>query len=144
MYFQGSLLGYHVIRYIEKEISFKRGKGLKSRSILVCSETDDEDSEYKNVEKSPPRLFLFVKNNELEHACITADGCTIPCESGDDFNDALILLLATYYTFDLSYPRIYSQILGILQQYVLNDPYNLEKSTDYKHFVAQYGNQFEF
>ena len=78
----------------------------------------------------------------MEHVCIAGDGCTISCESLD-MCDIMITLLGTYYTFDLSYPRIFSQILGFLQLYVLNDPYDLEKSADYKHFVAQYENLFK-
>ena len=116
---------------------------MKSRPVILCRELNsDQDEDLNSAEKSPPHITATVEKKSLEHVCIIGDGCTIPCEVGDDICDAIILLLGTYYIFDLGYPRIYSQILGFLQQYVLNDPYYLEKSADYKHFVAQYGNLF--
>lgn len=116
---------------------------MKSKPLILWRELNsDQDKDLNSVEKSPPHIIVTVENNSLEHVYIIGDGCTIPCEVGDDVCDAIILLLGTYYIFDLAYPRIYSQMLGFLQQYVLNDPYNLEKSADYKHFVAQYGSLF--
>ena len=116
---------------------------MKSRPVILWRELNsDQDEDLNSAEKSPPHIIATVEKESLEHVYIIGDGCTIPCEVGDDICDAIILLLGTYYIFDLGYPRIYSQILGFLQQYVLNDPYYLEKSADYKHFVAQYGNLF--
>ena len=113
---------------------------MKSKTVILSDLNNDQD-DFKSAEKSAPHILVIVENNSLGQAYILGDGCTIKCETGD-FSDALILLLGTYYIFDLAYPRVYSQILGFLQQYVLKDPYNLEKSADYKHFASQYRSLF--
>ena len=122
--------------YIEENISFKKGKGVKSKAVIALRELSNDQDDFGSAKQSAPHILVIVENNSLHEAYILGDGCTIKCETGD-FSDALILLLGTY-IFDLAYPRDYSQILGFLQQHVLKDPYILEKSADYKHFVAQY------
>lgn len=98
---------------------------MKSRPLILWRELhSDQDEDLNSAEKSPPHIVVTVGNNSLEHVYIIGDGWTIPCGEGDDVCDAIILLLGTYYIFDLEYPRIYSQILGFLQHYVLNGPYN--------------------
>lgn len=68
---------------------------------------------------------------------IVGDNCKILCKSVETVH-IFITLLACYYCFDLSYPCIYSQLLGFLQQFVMYDPYSLGKSSDHKHLTAQY------
>jgi hypothetical protein len=34
-----------------------------------------------------------------------------------------MVLIAVYYIFDLAYPKMYSQLLGIGQKYILDEPY---------------------
>ncbi|KAK3889433.1 hypothetical protein Pcinc_003975 [Petrolisthes cinctipes] len=84
----------NVMKFIEKSIGYKKGKGVKSKTVLTVVETknlsDIDSKQYcSSPNESPPHLLLFM-------------------------------------------------LLGFLQQYVLKDPYNLEKSMDYKHFVAKY------
>ena len=46
-------------------------------------------------------------------------------------------LFSVYYVFDLKYPKVYSQVLGILQTYVLTSvPYPGKKSSKYVKFAT--------
>ena len=48
-----------------------------------------------------------------------------------------MILIATYYLFDLEYPKIYSQLLGTLQSQVVKSlPYEGKKSAKYSTFNA--------
>jgi len=47
---------------------------------------------------------------------------------GETFLDGLMMLIAVYYIFDLAYPKMYSQLLGICKEYLLNEPYTGGKS----------------
>jgi len=48
--------------------------------------------------------------------------------------DAAVLLMAVYYVFDLDYPEIYSQVLGMIQQWVIGDIYTQSKSSSWIKF----------
>jgi hypothetical protein len=41
---------------------------------------------------------------------------------------------AVYYVFDLDYPEIYSQVLGMIQQWVIGDIYTQSKSSSWIQF----------
>ena len=45
--------------------------------------------------------------------------------------DALLLLLVPYYVMDLDYPAVYGQLLGFLQQFIIEEPYTFFKGTNY-------------
>ena len=132
------------VRYIEKSVAFKKGKGVKSKSCITVAQYDVSDPEKKHLcsssELSPPRVVIFMDDNKYVDGFIVGDDCKISCKNIESAGEMFITLLACYYCFDLSYPRIYSQLLGFLQQFVLNDPYSLERSVDHKHFIAQYQN----
>ena len=72
-------------------------------------------------------VFLDTENNSLCNYIIGDDtkmfGQTI------NILDGIILLMASYYVFDLEYPIIYSQVLGIIQHWVLGDIFTQTKST---------------
>ena len=59
------------------------------------------------------------------------DKCTTDVGAKSTVN-ALLVLMAIYYVFNLEYPKIYFQVLGIVQTYVMKDtPYNGRKSAGY-------------
>jgi hypothetical protein len=41
--------------------------------------------------------------------------------------DSIILLIAIYYVFDLEYPTMYVQMVGIIQHWVVGDAYTEQK-----------------
>lgn len=134
-----------VMKFIEKSVAFKKGKGVKSKTCLTVADSNISDAEKNQLcssaELSPPCIVIFVDEGKCKDAYIVGDNCKISCKSVE-IVQIFITLLACYYCFDLSYPRIYSQLLGFLQQFVMHDPYSLEKSSDHKHFIAQYQDLF--
>lgn len=74
----------------------------------------------KSHEEVCPRLILFLKGmDQLEMTVIATNNCRIYCQTENVIN-SIMILLASYYVFNLDYPRKYSQCLGFLQQYVLD------------------------
>ena len=65
---------------------------------------------------TPPKLILFMKGDEVDMGVITVDECRIYCQS-QGVLDCVMLLLASYYVFDIHYPRKYSQTLALLCGY---------------------------
>lgn len=51
---------------------------------------------------------------------------------------SLILLMASYYAFDLEYPKIYSQALGFFQQFMIGDKFCGKMSSRYSQFTTKY------
>lgn len=100
--------------------------------------TEEEISEsLKSKPRHPPTLHIFRAARKVAGAGIAADTVKIICE-GDSFESHIVDLIAVYYVFQLSYPKIYSQLLGVLQTFVVKrHPYNGQMSSKYKAFVAK-------
>lgn len=97
----------------------------------------DFDKYTKSHEEEGPRLVLFLKGTEqLEMAVIVTDSCKIYCQA-KSILDSIIIVLASYYVFNLDYPRKYNQCLGFSQQCVLEDAFTGDKSSKYKHFLQK-------
>jgi len=130
-----------VIHFMESETGLRKGKGNMTMSILQVL-YDIADSDIDDLLKSPagqePQLRVFVQDGHFDFACIVLDSVSIEAQATDVIQ-ALLLLLATYFVFDLSYPRPYCQVLGFLQQYVLGQLYTGFKSSKYVHFCARLG-----
>ena len=122
---------------MEKETGYSNGKGEKTSSFISIFEDIDEkyfDKYTKSHEEEGPRLVMFLNGKEqLEMAVIVTDSCKIYCQA-KSILDSIIILLASYYVFNLDYPRKYYQCLGFLQQYVLWDVFTGDKSSKYKQF----------
>lgn len=69
--------------------------------------------------KSPPRLLVVRQQTHSLKGFILADSVYVTC-SGNDVFDCLLSLLAVYYAWDLSFPKMY-QVLAFLQHYMLGD-----------------------
>jgi hypothetical protein len=74
-----------------------------------------------------PRLVAFLENGELDEVCIIGDDSEIHSQAAT-LLDSITALFAVYNIFDLAYPRPYSQLLGLLQEYMMNEPYTGQKS----------------
>ena len=84
-----------------------------------------------------PRLVVLVEDDEVVECVVVGDNKYILCHS-TSITSSLLDLLIVYYVTDLSYPRQYSQLLGLLQQYVLKeDTSKLKTSTKYVKFMHQ-------
>jgi hypothetical protein len=64
----------------------------------------------------------LLYNRQLEKMAI---GCqeAILTEGVVTWQDAIIILVATYYILDLQYPKLYAPLLGLLQLKILGEPY---------------------
>lgn len=104
------------IKFIEKKTAFDKGKGKKSSPIIVQKQDvcdADVGKELDTPQRTAPHILVFVGDETLKGAFIVGDSVFIDCKS-NNMSVAVLTLLATYYVFDLEYPRIYSQVLGIL------------------------------
>ena len=81
---------------------------------LFLQDVPDEDikKEVQSQRKEPPKLVVFTDHHRLKSSFVVADGVTIMSKMGSTATDAILLLIAVYYLFDLEYPKTYSQLLG--------------------------------
>ena len=64
-------------------------------------------------------LYLSGDPQKYEETVVVCDEVQIYTQA-ETLLDGLMVLLAVYYVFDLAYPQMYSQLLGILQEYIIN------------------------
>jgi len=89
----------------------------ETRELMVMKGID---AKLNSEAKTPPRLLVTLNDdNSIARGYIIADGLSVIC-SGNDLMDLLVSLVAVYYAWDLSFPRVY-QILAFLQHYLLLD-----------------------
>ena len=67
-------------------------------------------------------LYLSGHTQKYEETVVVSDEVQMYTQA-ETLLDGLMVLLAVYYVFDLAYPKIYSQLLGILQEYIINEPF---------------------
>lgn len=61
-------------------------------------------------------------------------GRSINCNTAD-LSKAIVYLILSYYAFDVSYPRIYSNFLGFLKFFIVgDDSYSFECSQSFRVF----------
>lgn len=63
----------------------------------------------------------------MEDVVIVGDQVKVCCKT-DSVLEALLYVVLVYYVTDLDFPRQYSQLLGILQQYVIKENFNANVS----------------
>ena len=83
-----------------------------------------------------PKLFVSVEDRSVKSLTMVGDGLTMQLEHCE-VSRACVTLLASYYVFDIEYPRPYSQFLGFVQEAVLGVPYPGTKSAGYVDFKAK-------
>ena len=93
---------------------------------------------------------LATKEEEAPHIVIVGNtgtyivgGGVIIDPKSKDFGVAITILMAVYYVWDLEYPRMYSQALGILQTFLFQEPYMMETSKNYKFLMKKFRKVFE-
>lgn len=96
------------------------------------------ESETPSDKLSAPRLILFTSGQgDLEEAVIVSDGSKIFTRTNDIF-EAVMLLIGTYYVADFSYPKVYCNMLSILQQHVVGEAYVGDRSARCIVFVKKH------
>lgn len=93
----------------------------------------------KSIENSFPQLYIFSDGEELKKALVAGDK-TIINTGATDLSEAIIVLIATYYTFSLDYPPSFSQVLGMLQNFVVGESYEGTKSYKFATFMRKLTN----
>lgn len=68
-----------------------------------------------------PRILFVTGDKGIVNAYIFAEG--IKMEVPTDMKEALVMLLLSYYVWDLAYPKQY-QLLGFIQVYIIGDKQN--------------------
>lgn len=81
-----------------------------------------------------PFSITMIKVEEQRLTFLVGGSKSIKCHSVDAM-EAIVLLLATYYVFDLNYPAMYGQVLGFLQEKLLLQPYAFFKGTNFQKFT---------
>lgn len=102
---------------------------------LLQDVPDDEvEKELRCGKLAPPRLVIFKSEGCIKGQYVVADGTYINVNSCSE-KAGVLLLVAVYYILDLEYPRVYSQLLGILQTHLVDiQPYTGIKSVRYRKF----------
>jgi hypothetical protein len=77
-----------------------------------------------------------MSEQQLDLAKVVADGTTVETQASDVMQ-AVTVLLGCYYVFHLTCPKVYSQVLAFLQQYVLKQMYTGKKSAKYLLYVHE-------
>ncbi|KAL5018981.1 hypothetical protein ScPMuIL_004703 [Solemya velum] len=126
-----------IIQFVEEQTRIDRGRGKKTESVIQVKEDvpDDEvEKELRCGKLAPPRLVIFKSEGCIKGQYVVADGTYINVNSCSE-KAVVLLLVAVYYILDLEYPRVYSQLLGILQTHLVDiQPYTGIKSVRYRKF----------
>ena len=129
-----------ILNFLTSQIGMKAGKGGPGSKAPYRIWHDipegKVDQKLTSSALDSPFLVLFFKNDTFELGAITVDTKVIYCQA-NSILDALLLLLASYYVFDLHYPRPYSQALGFLQQEGLKKQFVEKKSSGFAHLLAK-------
>lgn len=104
--------------------------------VILLKDLPDEDIQksLKTKTLQPPKLVVFKSEGKIKGQYIVSDNTYIEC-CATSANASILELMAAYYVFDMEYPRMYSQLLGILQTYLLRlQPYTGVRSVRFKKF----------
>ncbi|KAK6175935.1 hypothetical protein SNE40_014309 [Patella caerulea] len=126
------------VKYIEKHTQWHQGSKNKVNSIITVN-NDVLESDIAAVlnikELEAPRIHIFSTESELQGTFIAFDSVFPSIAKAGGVMAAVLKLLATYYMFDLAYPKPFSMVLGIMQTFVMEEPYKKETSKKYKTFI---------
>ncbi len=127
---QGDMKTATIIQGLEDMVAFKKGKGKHSHSMLTIKvDASDEEVEksQETLSGEVPRIIAFFNTEgDLESTVICGDNRSILVNG--DLYKAVLTLLASYYVFDIDYPRCFAMALGFFQQSVLQQPFTEVKN----------------
>ena len=76
----------------------------------------------------------------MEEAVVTADTARVITRANDIY-EAVLLLVASYYVADCSFPKVYVNILSILQQFIVGKAYTGKRSSNCIVFLKKYADK---
>jgi hypothetical protein len=78
-------------------------------------------------------MTLILRSSPAIPKYVVDDNCQIFGQTLSVL-DSIMLLIAIYYVFDLEYPTMYVQMVGIIQHWVVGDAYTEQKCTNFIKF----------
>jgi hypothetical protein len=78
-------------------------------------------------------MTLILRSSLVIPNYVAGDNCQMFGQTLSVLN-SIMLLIAIYYVFDLVYPTMYAQMLGIIQHWVVGDAYTEQKCTNFIKF----------
>ncbi|XP_014664720.1 PREDICTED: uncharacterized protein LOC106807031 [Priapulus caudatus] len=125
------------VRFLEQRTKFHQGgkSAAKTKSVIKVKEDvadDDIQRALATKECETPHIVAFLTGGELSGIYIVGDTVHIEINKAGDVMDALLKLIATYYVFDLDYPKEYAMMLAILQVFITDEPYKQTVTKGFK------------
>lgn len=103
---------------------------------------DEIDTELASEKGSAPRMVVFLgEHADFQEAVIIGDTIKVLTHA-KNIEYALLLLIGCYYVAGLEYPKIYSNFLGFVQQFVVGEAFVGDKSSNYTVFIKKYSQLF--
>lgn len=87
--------------------------------VIVNTEKDEDETEEKD---EFPRLVLTFAGSTFVSSKVLADKCTINTQA-NDVEFAAVVLIASYYVFNVEYPLVWQNFLGLLQHVIVQQNY---------------------
>ena len=78
-------------------------------------------------------MTLILRSSPAIPKYVVDDNCQIFGQTLSVL-DSIMLLIAIYYVFDLEYPTMYAQMVGIIQHWVVGDAYTEQKWSNFIEF----------
>lgn len=105
---------------------------------MLFQDVADEaiDEALRTVEAEPLHLTVLVTGVDVTGVFIVGDSAVIKLSS-NDIMSAVLLLLISYYIFDVNYPRTYANFFSVLQTLAFGEPYLKETSKKCKFFTKK-------
>ena len=119
------------MKKLEKKVSYSRGHGGQSKScIKVKNNVEDMELEkyLRSKEEETPRLVIFSDGEMIEMINVVGDGIVVEIERRS-IEYSLVVLTASYYVFDLAFPREFEQFLEFMKHLIFDDEDKKKKKT---------------
>ena len=92
-------------------------------SVKQCFESMNVADITKTDPTSGLKLFVFTSDQEIQMMVVGLDGFVINM-GGTSFAWGILVCLASYYVFNLKYSKPYWHIKAVMQDFIMNDPYD--------------------
>ena len=93
------------------------------------------EEKLKSEEGTPLHIVAFQSDREeLTGIYLVGDSVYIRLDVKGVIIAAVMKLMASYYVFNIDYPRQYSMLMGLFQIHVMEEPYRREKTKKFNFF----------
>ena len=111
------------MRKLEKKVSYGRGHGGQSKSCIeVKKNVADSDIEkyLRSKEEDIPRIVIFSDDENIEMINIVGNGIVVQMDQ-KSVEYGLVVLTASYYVYDLAFPREFEEFLEFIKHCIFDD-----------------------